>query len=102
MARKGLLAGFVITQDTTLDFMKMTDNRGVLHLSLKNQGTASLIIDDFSQEEIKPDEMFVVESPVSICNTSFRLKFRETAAGTEKFVICRYIVENECFTNNNK
>lgn len=98
MTRKGLLAGFIITQDTILNFMELSQNNGVVHLSLENQGNSTLIIDDFSKEEIASGQTFIIESPVAVCNTAFPLKFKPNATPSINRVICRYIVEKECFT----
>ncbi len=89
---EGRLKSLVIINDTTLDFEKMSGGLGIRHLSIKNAGTSTLIIDDATQEEVLPDEPFYIESPIALVNTDFRLKFNKKDKETNK-VFVRYIVE---------
>lgn len=93
--KKGLLSDFLITQDTDLNLLQITQGKGVIHLSIYNGGTSVLIIDDSTQQEIEPDNVFVVESLIPIVNTSFRLKFKKENGKVNR-VFVRYIVETDC------
>lgn len=77
MTSKGFYNAILITSDTTLNFMDMSDRNGILHLTLFNGGDTILILDDATQQEVLPGESFTIESPVAIVNTSFRIKFKK-------------------------
>lgn len=95
---KGLYNSSVITQETALNFMELSNQQGILHLTLFNAGDTVLIIDDSTQQEIMPGESFVIESPVAIVNTSFRVRFKKEKDYKNNRVFMRYIVEYPCFT----
>ena len=94
---KGLYQAIVVTGATSLNFMEMSNEQGILHLSIYNSGDTNLIIDDATQQRILPDESFVVESSVALVNTSFRLKFEKNPTNKNNLAFVRYIVENPCF-----
>lgn len=100
MTSKGFYNAILITSDTTLNFMDMSDRNGILHLTLFNGGDTILILDDATQQEVLPGESFTIESPVAIVNTSFRIKFKKEAGYKDNRVFARYIVEVPCLTKN--
>ncbi len=90
---KGRLASSVIKKNTSLNFKQLSGGLGIRNLTLYNAGNATLIIDDATKQEVKPGEIFCLESNLALVNTDFKLKFKEE--NKEKKVFARYIVEVE-------
>lgn len=91
---KGRLYAIVLTDDCTFDFYQETQCAGAIDVSIHNRGQTTLVIDDATQEEILPDESFLVDNNVAIVNRDFRLKFKKEDGKINK-VILRYIVPIE-------
>ncbi len=94
---KGKLISTTVSKDSSLDFILMSGGLGIRHLSIKNAGTSTLVIDDVTKEEILPGEAFYVESRIALVNTEFKLRFKKDEKQSNKAFI-RYIVEEvpEC------
>lgn len=91
--KKGHLITLVFTDDQLFDFEQITGGKGAMWLTIENLGDAPLIIDDVSQQEILPQESFVVECPVAMINSDFRVKFKE---GDKPKAVLRYFLEVSC------
>lgn len=91
---KAQLTTIILTENETLNLSKMTSERGVLQLSIYNDGSVPFVIDDVSQQVIPPRGTFVVESDIPIVNTSFPICFleKEEEENQIKKVIVRYVV----------
>ncbi|UOB18590.1 hypothetical protein [Abyssalbus ytuae] len=75
---KGTFRGIKFQKNETFNLDNMTDGRGAMHLTVRNTGNVDIIIDDHTQEVIKPDHIFVVEGIVAVLNQNFKLKFGST------------------------
>ncbi|PTX55293.1 hypothetical protein C8N46_1205 [Kordia periserrulae] len=73
--RTGTISAKLITADTILD-LKQLNQRGVHHLTLRNRGNQTVMINGI--DDVKPDEIFVVEVPFAVVNSSFRIDFVAT------------------------
>lgn len=92
---KGRLIRNKITKDTLLDFEKISNGKGVYHLTLQNNGETVAYLDDATQEEIEPGDTLIVESPVAIINTNFPIIFKYQQ-GKQNSMIMSYIVAVDC------
>ena len=72
MDRTGTITPLAITDDTIIDLQQL-NGRGVFHLTIRNRGNLTAMINGI--DDIKPDETFVVEVPFAVTNKSFRLDF---------------------------
>lgn len=90
--KKGKLATILLTQNTNLNFIDLSNGIGISHLTIENIGEAVLLIDDVSQQKIFTNEVFVIESPLPLINQNFGIRF----LGKNPKAIIRYIVEIDC------
>jgi len=72
---EGTISAIAITASVNLN-LKELNMRGVYHLTIRNRGNVTAMINGI--DDIKPDEVFVVEVPFAVINESFRLDFIET------------------------
>ena len=70
----GTISAIAVTEDTILN-LKELNQRGVYHLTIRNRGNVTVMINGI--DDIKPDEVFVVEVPFAVTNQSFRIDFLE-------------------------
>ncbi|MBC8753971.1 hypothetical protein H2O64_04765 [Kordia sp. YSTF-M3] len=69
---EGTISAIAITESVNLN-LKELNMRGVYHLTIRNRGNVTAMINGI--DDIKPDEVFVVEVPFAVVNTSFRIDF---------------------------
>lgn len=91
--KKGIMRGLRLQDKTAFNLGKISDGRGVYHFTIRNTGKADLIVDDHTQEVIKPGETWMIETDVAIMNDN--LKFKFSGEGI-KDAIARYVVNFSC------
>ncbi len=68
----GTVSARLVTDDTVLNLREL-NKRGVYHLTIRNRGNITAMINGI--DDIKPDETFVIEVPFAVTNQSFRIDF---------------------------
>lgn len=91
--KKGIMRALRFQDKTTFNLNKLSDGRGVYHFTVRNVGTANLIIDDTTQEIIAPGETWVLESTVAIMNDLLKFKFSGDGI---KDAIARFVIDFSC------
>ncbi len=83
---EGTITAIAITESTSLN-LKELNMRGVYHLTIRNRGNVTAMLNGI--DDIKPDEVFVVEVPFAVVNTSFRIDFvqNDEAAPNPRLVL---------------
>ncbi|QHI35750.1 hypothetical protein IMCC3317_10980 [Kordia antarctica] len=76
---EGTISAIAITESTILN-LKELNGRGVYHLTIRNRGNVTAMLNGI--DDVKPDEVFVVEVPFAVVNTSFRIDFVQTEQET--------------------
>lgn len=76
---QGTISAIAITENTILN-LKELNGRGVYHLTIRNRGNLTAMLNGI--DDVKPDEVFVVEVPFAVVNTSFRIDFVQTEQET--------------------
>lgn len=82
------------SNNQTFDCLKMSNNKGVRRLTIRNLGQTTLIIKDDSFEPIAPGETFTINSDLLVTNQKLQLDF-ENQPGMTNDAILRYLVD-EC------
>lgn len=76
---EGTISAIAITENTILN-LKELNGRGLYHLTIRNRGNITAMLNGI--DDVKPDEVFVVEVPFAVVNTSFRIDFVQTEQET--------------------
>ena len=76
---EGTISAIAITENTILN-LKELNGRGVYHLTIRNCCNLTAMLNGI--DDVKPDEVFVVEVPFAVVNTSFRIDFLQTEQET--------------------
>lgn len=76
MDRKGTISVFTITENTTLDLAALNGGLGVYHLTIRNRGNTTVMLNGV--DDLKPDQVFTIEVPFAVINSRFTVDFLQT------------------------
>jgi len=96
--KKGIMRGVKFQEKIAFNLDKISDGRGVYHFTLRNTGNTDIIVDDHTQEVIKPGEVWLIESDVAIMNDNMKFKFGpyNSVDPQVKEGVARYVVNRSC------
>lgn len=85
--------GFAFSNDRNFDMKALGNGRGVRHFTIQNTGECDILINDATQQIIKPGLSYT-ENALFLCvNEKFEIKFINPSAANPPNAIVRYRVD---------